>query len=153
MRQVTRWAWMGSVGVVVVGLLGAAALGAQQTQQTPPRTFPVPTVDTGPVPIEGRVAISNIPTVSAAQSGPWTVKVDGPQDVHVLAPAFLKVGETFSFRWTMDREERYKVVSLSDGWVLGEAVGGPRPGVQRWLNPSLAISIQELGPAQGGATP
>ncbi len=150
MRQVTRWAWIGGVGLVVVGLAGAAALGVQQVPQTPPRTFPVPTADTGPVPIQGSVTISNIPTVSAAQSGPWAVKVDGAQQVHVLAPAFLQVGETYSFRWTMDREERYRVRSMSDGWVLGEAVGGPRPGVQRWLNPSLAISIEYVGPAQGG---
>lgn len=153
MRQMTRWAWAGGVGLVMIGMLGAATPGAQQTQQTPPRTFPVPTANTGPVPIEGRVSISNIPTVSAAQAGPWTVKVDGPQDVHVLAPAFLKIGETFAFRWTMDREETYRVVSLSGGWALGQAVGGPHPGAQRWLNPALAISIQWIKTAAGGATP
>jgi hypothetical protein len=146
MRQVTRWAWAGGVGLVVIGLLGAAAPGAQQTQQVPPRTFPVPTADTGPVPVQGSVSINNIPTVSAAQAGPWTVKVDGPQDVHVLAPAFLQAGHIYSFRWTMDREERYKLVSMSGGWVLGEAVGGPDPGARRWLNPSLAISIEVVEP-------
>jgi hypothetical protein len=151
MRQVTRWAWIGILGLVVVGLASAAALRAQNVPQTTPRTFPVPTADTGPVPIQGSVTIANIPMVSATQAGPWAMKLDGPQDVHVLAPSFLKVGQTYRFRWTMDRDERYKVLSVSDGWVLGQLAGSD-PAIQRWLNPSLAISIQYLKPAEGETT-
>jgi len=125
--------------LIGAGLVGPVTSFAQ-------KTFEKPTTDTGPVevrqvgPIEARLL--SPASVDATQAGHWSVSIDGRPAVRMPAPGFVKKGDTFHFRWTAGETETYEIVAVgNDGWVLGELVGA-RPRIERWLNPTRAISIE-----------
>ncbi len=91
------------------------------------------------------MSISNEPTVNARQVGMWQVNLADPSIVRTLAPEFLQVGTTYAFRWPgAERADSYRIVGLgSDGWARGELLEG---GAARWVNTSLATTIEEVPP-------
>jgi hypothetical protein len=133
---------IGSVAAVaIVGIFVGLAAG----QATQPRPGPGRDV----VPIEGTVAVTNIPsvivsntpTVLARQSGDWKVAVTGMPAVRLAAPTFLKEGRTYRFTWPSGQQDELAVRSISDGWLFGDRVeGGAR--VARWVNPAMAVAIE-----------
>lgn len=134
MRRVAQFCGVAVAMLVGAGLVGPVTSFAQ-------KTFERPTTETGP--IEARLVGPS--TVSATQAGLWSVAIEGRPDVTIPAPAFLRAGETYRFRWSGGEDETYRLVEVTnDGWVRGELVGA-RPRVERWLNPARAISIERAG--------
>jgi len=132
MRRLGVWAALVAAALVGASLAGAGPSAAQ-------KTFERPTADTGPV--EARLVEPS--TVSATQAGLWTVAIEGRPDVAIPAPAFLRRGDTYRFRWTGDDGEVYRLLEVtSEGWVYGALAGS---NVRRWLNPARAVSIERVG--------
>ena len=75
----------------------------------------------------------------------WQVSLADSPTVCTLTPEFLQVGTTYAFRWPgAERVDRYRIVGLGrDGWAGGELLEG---GAARWVNTSLAMTIEEVPP-------
>jgi hypothetical protein len=92
------------------------------------------------------VTVGNAPTVDARQAGKWAVALEGQPIVQVATPPVIVGLETYEFRWSEDRAEVFRVMSIgSGGWVLGEQVGAGS-STQCWLNTQRAISIKRVRP-------
>jgi len=141
MRRLGAWA-----AIVTAALLGGGLAAGTLAAQ---KAFERPTTDTGPVDvrlvdaIEARLLPPS--TVGAMQAGLWSVAIEGRPDVAIPAPAFLRVGVTYRFRWSGGEDETYRLIEVtSDGWVRGALVGS-NPRIERWLTPARAISIERVG--------
>jgi hypothetical protein len=121
---------------VIVGsafALAAAGLG-QQTG------FPRPTLDTGPVHVDGSVSVTNDVGVHATQAGPWSVTVAALPPVETAPPDFVRAGHVY--RLTSAGVEL--AVRVSDvrrgGWVRGTPLAG---GKAAWYNLSQFQTVAD----------
>ena len=130
---------MRTVAVATAGtlVLAGSVIHGQQTRQ--PSSQPIFVPD--PMEVVGSVSITNAPTVQAQQSGMWEVRLADPVALVIPTPEFLVVGQSYSFTWPdSDTAQTYRVLSRAgNGWVGAEPAAG---GVGKWLNTSLAISIE-----------
>ncbi len=126
-----------AAAALLLGGVGAlVTLRAQQDQ---------PVFALGPAEVVGSVSITNEPTVHARQVGMWRVSLANLPTMRTLTPEFLQVGTTYAVRWPgAERVDSYRIVGLgSDGWARGELLEG---GAARWVNTSLAMTIEEVPP-------
>lgn len=152
MRNLSR-STVALAGLIVVGGVSAALTSrtADRVQPSPqqPRTVtsPVPTLAPDTLKVEGTVSVGNVPTVYAMQLGDWNTNTSGTLTIKAPAPAFLQSGQTYVFRWPgIERPETYQILDISgDGWVQAKTAGG-KEGVTRWLNPTQALTIENVKP-------
>ena len=124
--------------VIVMSIAAATvlwvAVSAQQ-QEMKPRPGP----GSGITNVAGEVAITNTPTVQAAQAGEWQVSVANVPGVRVTelpSPGFLRSGTSYEITWADGATETVQVdKSAGNGWI--EVERG-----RRWVNVSSARSIQ-----------
>jgi hypothetical protein len=126
-------------------LLGVAVLLWVRTSDG--QVFPVPTAGSGTVTVTGKVDISNVVPVDAAQRGEWRVAVANAPDVRVantptvaVAPLpFVKVGGRLVVSWPGGEGETIRVLQLGGGgWVRVESSGR-----RRWMNLDDARFVDE----------
>ena len=125
--------------VIVVSIAAAVALYtgvAAQQQEMKPRPGPGSGITT----VVGEVAITNTPTVQAAQAGDWRVSVENVPGVRVTefpSPGFLRSGLRYDVTWADGATETVQVEkSAGNGWI--EVERG-----RRWVNLTTARSIAE----------
>jgi hypothetical protein len=126
--------------VVVVGLVGVAALAWAAVGRTQSQVPGVPSPGDAPVRVVNEVA------ARAAQAGPWQVSlapatIVGLAPDSVVAPAhpdFLKIGRRYLIAAGNGPAAVYTVDRIDRGWV--RAVG--RDGV-RWLNLAQVVWVQD----------
>ena len=104
---------------------------------------PVPGAGTGIIQVEGTVnvgntptvQVSNMPPVTAIQSGEWRVSVTGTPTVTVPSPDFLQFRRAYTITWPNNATERIVVDQIgANGWV--------RSG-RRWFNLAQALSVED----------
>lgn len=125
--------------VIVMSIVTAAvlwvAVSAQQ-QEMKPRPGPGSGITT----VVGEVAITNAPTVQAAQAGEWRVSVQNVPGVRVTefpSPGFLRTGVRYEITWPDGATDTVQVEkSAGNGWI--EVDRG-----RAWVNVSSARSIRE----------
>lgn len=114
--------------MIVGSAFAVAAVATQQGQQT---GYPRPTLDTGPVRVEGSVSVTNDVDVRAAQAGTWSVNVGTLPPIETASPDFIVAGRVY--RLTSAGVEL--VVRISEvrrgGWVRGRPLSG---GNTAWYN-------------------
>ena len=125
--------------VMVMSIAAAVALYAgvaAQQQEMKPRPGPGSGITT----VVGEVAITNSPTVQAAQAGNWRVSVENVPGVRVTefpSPGFLRSGQHYDITWADGATETVQVEkSAGNGWI--EVERG-----RRWVNVTTARSIRE----------
>jgi hypothetical protein len=126
---------------VFVGLAFAvAAVAGQQGQQT---TYPRPTLDTGPVHIEGSVSVTSLPEVRSLQAGQWTVAVGTLPAVETASPDFLRAGHVYRLTSAAGTAIQVRVSEVRrGGWIRGTALGsaGNKPA---WYNVSQFMIVAD----------
>lgn len=116
------------IAVALIGLLGVFWIARAQV------VYPTPSPGTGVVTVAGAVAISNVPTVRAAQAGDWTVTLANNL-VAVAGPDFVKSPGRYEVIWPNGERETVAVEQVSrDGWV--------RVSAGRWINLGTARSVE-----------
>ena len=128
------------IGSAVAALTAAAWQGQGQ------QGFPRPTLDTGPVRVEGSVSVTNTPTVRAEQAGIWNVSALPP--VEFVTPEFVQPGHLYSLTSTDGRRVAIRVVEVKrGGWVRASEYGTERPA-RVWYNLSQFQTVEESGSAK-----
>ena len=124
---------------IVLSFAAAAALWvvvSAQQQEMKPKPGP----GSGITNVVGEVAITNAPSVQAAQAGEWRVSVENVPGVRVTefpSPGFLRSGLRYEITWADGATEAVQVEkSAGNGWI--EVERG-----RRWVNVTTARSIRE----------
>ena len=131
--------------MIVGGVIAVAALflvGSSHGQ-----VQPLPGPGSGVVTVHGTVDIGNVPVVSAAQHGAWSVSLVNPADVRVTntptvvaaPPSFMKAGARYDVIWSSSEHEVIRVADVSGTWVRVDASGR-----RRWLNLATAHGVDEV---------
>ena len=111
------------------------AVSAQQQEMKPK-----PGPGSGITTVVGEVAITNAPTVQAAQTGQWHVTVENVPGVRITefpSPGFLRTGYRYEITWGDGTTDTMQVErSAGNGWI--EVESG-----RRWVNVATARSIRE----------
>jgi hypothetical protein len=122
------------LSIAAAGALWVAVSAQQQEMK------PKPGPGSGITSVVGEVAITNAPTVQAAQSGEWRVNVENVPGVRVTefpSPGFLRSGLRYEITWADGATETVQVEkSAGNGWI--EVERG-----RRWVNVTTARSIRE----------
>jgi hypothetical protein len=122
------------LSIAAAGMLWVAVSAQQQEMKSKPGP------GSGITTVVGEVAITNAPTVQAAQAGEWRVNVENVPGVRVTefpSPGFLRSGLRYEITWADGATETVQVEkSAGNGWI--EVERG-----RRWVNVTTARSIRE----------
>ena len=129
--------------LLVAGVGALVNLNANQARRDQQPALPI--FEPGPAEVVGSVSITNEPTVNAQQAGVWKVSLADQPIFGSPTPEFLVVGVTYAFTWPgAERTDGYRILVLGqNGWVGAQPL---EAGAARWLNTSLAMTIEELQP-------
>ena len=124
--------------MIVASAFALAAAGLQQAgQQT---GFPRPTLDTGPVHVEGSVSVTNDVDVRATQAGPWSVNVGTLPPIETASPDFVVAGHSYRLTSSAGSQIQLRVTEVRrGGWVRGFQPGG-KPA---WYNLSQFQTVAD----------
>ena len=126
--------------VIVGAAFALAAVSVGQNQQT---GFPRPTLDTGPVHIEGSVAVTNDVSVRATQAGTWSVNVAALPPVEHASPEFVHAGRVYTLTSPAGTDVHVRVSDVRrDGWLRGTPTqpAGAKPA---WYNLSQFLIVAD----------
>ena len=130
----------------VIGLAVAFGIAGWSGQQGGQAAFPRPTLDTGPVHVDGSVSIVNTPAVQATQAGPWTVAVSALPSIEAATPNFVKAAHLYRLE-SNGHEVIVNALEVQRGdWILASRHGDP--STRSWYNLSQFQTVTDLTPGR-----